>query len=202
MKQISLADAARRTTSAKTKVVAEDTETDEEYFKRIDAKVMQKTNELLVGDCTREQLAKIAAEYMVCFVELVDSHSQSDKLREETMRHVVEHVQLLRELGDLREYHGTINGVRMGIVTGKKAPARAGAKATNKIKTDRVRERIVWYEQNYSSLVSTDPKRKGRIATKKEMEVTMADKYDIGLDAAKNTVNTARKELREKGVLR
>lgn len=202
MKQISLADAARRTTSAKTKVVAEDTETDEEYFKRIDAKVMQKTNELLAGDCTREQLAKIAAEYMVCFVELIDSRSRSDKFREESMRRIEEQVQLHRQLGDLREYHGVIEGLRIGRVVGKKEYARAGAKATNKIKTDGVRKRIEWYKNNYSSQVSTDPKRKGKIATKKEMEVTMADKYNIGLDAAKKTVDAARKELREKGVLR
>ncbi len=62
MKQISLADAARRTTSAKTKVVAEDTETDEEYFKRIDAKVMQKTDELLVSAANASRLAIAIAQ--------------------------------------------------------------------------------------------------------------------------------------------
>jgi hypothetical protein len=195
MKQLSLADARRIPKSASPVVTPIEDESKEEYFKKIDAKVAQAASELLNEGLTREELAKIAAHNLIGFWELYEWKKQQNEARDST-------IQLLKEQGEVRERLGHIMGLRKGVAWQKKALPSSGAKATNKIKQAKVRERIDWYKHNYLSQASIDPKRKGKICNKSEMEMTMSDKFNIGLDAAKETVAKARNELRLEGVLR
>lgn len=91
---------------------------------------------------------------------------------------------------------------QQSYATGKKDFHRKGALVVNANSAKKVRARIDWYKLNFKTTPSIDSKRKGQIATVSEMIQTLADKFNVSTETAKNSVQSARRELRQEGVIR
>ena len=76
-----------------------------------------------------------------------------------------------------------------------------GAAKTNLIKSAKIKKRQEWYACNYTTMLSIDPKKRSqrKIATVAEMQQTLADKFGVSLDTAKNDIASVRKELKKRG---
>ena len=91
---------------------------------------------------------------------------------------------------------------QQSYATGKKDFHRKGALVVNTNSAKKIRSRIDWYKLNFKTTPSINSKRKGQIATVSEMIQTLADKFNVGTDTAGKNVQSARRELRQEGVIR